>query len=350
MKDLYKILGVSKTADTKTIKKSYRSLAKKYHPDHNPDNTRAQDRFKEVNSAFEVLGDEEKRKLYDEFGEMATKPNFNPEQARQYTSSRQRSGGFNFNSSQNFSGQDDFLSFIFGKGSGAGSGFGGFGGRSNESLKGKDYYRDLHLELLQATRGDQVDLAHKYQDRCPHCGGSGSDSNNTICTFCFGQGTTVSEKHLKVRIPPGTIEGNKIRIKGHGQVSDYGGQAGDLILTIYVKPHKYFYRKDDDIHIDLPITIEKALFGCKVKLTTPLDKTIKLTVPNGSKGDTQLRVRGHGVQKKGSSCGDFIIHLHLQLPDPEKKGVAKAAKILSRGVSLDLPVGITYIDQEKLDQ
>ncbi|MBU1221424.1 DnaJ domain-containing protein [Myxococcota bacterium] len=341
MKDLYSILGVSRNASDDEIKKAYRELAKRYHPDKNADNPAAVEKFKEVNSAFEVLGDAEKRKLYDEFGEMATKPGFNPDQARQYASAGQNAGRWNFSGSENFSSQDDFLNFIFG------DVFSSFGKARSRSagLKGEDIEKEIWLDLKQAVNGDQVELALTNHESCRMCRGVGRTKSSGICHICSGTGIIKNTRNIKVNIPPGAEEGKKIRLRGHGNPSQYGGMDGDLLLSIRVKEHPYFRRDGSDVHYVLPITVEKALVGSKVSVETPLGKTVLITIPKGSNGGTILRVKGHGTQCRAGNCGDLIIHLNILLPRSlETPEMEKAAKVLSTGVIPDLPEGISYIE------
>ncbi|MBN2722985.1 MAG: DnaJ domain-containing protein [Deltaproteobacteria bacterium] len=337
MKDLYSILGVPKTASEDEIKKSYRELAKKYHPDRNADNPSATERFKEIGAAFEILGDPDKRKLYDEFGDMATKPGFDPEQARQYASARGQQGGWNFNGSENFSSQDDFLHFIFGD---IFSSFGKTRNRSH-SIKGEDLTTEIQLDFKQAVNGDQIEIQLNSTEKCRVCHGAGRTRNSGFCHSCEGQGIVRVPKTLKVRIPPGAQDGKKIRVRGQGSPSPYGGNPGDLLLTVRVKSHDHFTREGNDIHFTLPITIEKALLGTKLSIQTPLGKSIVVSIPRGSNGNTVLRIKGHGVQNTGGS-GDFIIHLSVVLPDPDSGAYEKAARTLSKHVELKLPDGVSY--------
>jgi DnaJ-class molecular chaperone len=333
MKDLYKILDVEKNAGQPEIKKAYRNLAKKYHPDKNQDRPEIIEKFKEVNSAFEILGDSEKRKMYDEFGEMSTKPGFDPQNARQYANSR---SGVNWGSNRNssFHDQDDFLSFIFG------DIFSNFRQPGRANFKAEDTNANVKLDFLQAIRGDLVEINIPSKGECPACHGRNQHNH---CYICNNSGLINIDKTLKVRIPPGATNGKKIRLKGHGETGKQGGMPGDLILTIGVNLHPYFQRKEDNVHLEVPITIEKAMFGSKLSLETPLGKSVKITIPKGSQGGTVLRVRGHGVQKKDGTKGDFIIHLTLILPSKIEKNMEKAAKTLSKGVNLELPDGINYL-------
>ncbi|MBU1243224.1 J domain-containing protein [Myxococcota bacterium] len=362
MRDLYQILGVDRTATSDEVKKAYRRLAMKFHPDRTDNDPKKSEKFKDISAAFDVLGDPEKRKMYDEFGELATRPGFDPEQARQYAHAREASGGgFHWNGDQGSSvhSTDDFLKFIFGDmfggggsqagfddlgaGGGFGSGGGGFG--FGATGRGRDLLQTLTLDFLQAIRGDQIEIHLRYQDRCPTCGGRGGRRGAGNCPACGGQGTQIIDRTLKVRIPPGADDGRKMRIRHQGTAAAAGGSPGDLVLTIRVQPHPFFTRKDRDVLVTVPITIEKALNGTKLKLETPLGKTIRLTVPAGSQQGTQLRVPGHGMQGNASQpAGDFIITLKIQLPPRITPALAEAARLLSEDVTLELPGQMQYVD------
>lgn len=356
MRDLYQILGVPKTATADEIKKAYRKLAMKYHPDRTANDPSKAEKFKEITAAFEILGDPEKRKLYDEFGEMATRPGFDPNQARAYANARQASGGVHWNmgdSGEGFASADDFINFIFGDILGKNSKFrysSSFDSASDSfdfmpgTSPGEDLQQELELDFLQAVRGDQIDIRLRYQDHCPTCGGRGIRRGKQWCTDCAGSGTQVVDRTLKVRIPPGAENGKKLRIRHQG-TAGRGGMPGDLVLLIHVKPHPFFTRKDRDIYVTVPITLEKALLGTKLKLETPLGKTIRLTIPPGSHPDTQLRIPGHGVQAYGNQpAGDLIVTIKIQLPDRITNTMRNAARELSRDVKLELPAGMQYVE------
>ncbi len=365
MRDLYMILGVERSASPDEIKKAYRKLAMKFHPDRTDNDPKKSERFKEITAAFDVLGDPDKRKLYDEFGEMATRPGFDPEQARQYVHAREATGGgFRWNPGQGggVGSADDFLKFIFGDMFGRGADFGsagpgfgsagfgpaGFGSAGDlfgSTGRARDLQQELTLEFLQAVRGDQVEIRLRYQDRCPSCGGRGGRRSSGVCTACGGQGTQIIDRTLKVRIPPGAEDGRKLRIRGQGSAAGPGGSPGDLVLTIRVAPHPFYTRRDRDVLVTVPITLDKALEGARLKLETPLGKTIRLTVPPGSSQGTQLRVPGHGVQACGTeSAGDLIIQLKIQLPARITTEQREAARLLSEDVTLELPGQMQYVD------
>ncbi|MCB9643284.1 MAG: J domain-containing protein [Myxococcales bacterium] len=301
-KDLYKILGVSKTASQDEIKSAYKKLVMKYHPDRNPDNPEAEDRFKEVAVAYEALGDPEKRKLYDEFGMAALRAGFDAEKARAYRWGGP-GGGFSGGGGVEFDIGSLFEQF-FGGGAGRagnnpfGSMFGDFGGASfggagargaQRPAQGGDIEAEIDLDFLEAIRGTTRELRHPS-----------------------GNGT------IKVNIPPGIREGGRIRLRGKGQAGRFGGSAGDLFLIPKIRKHPIFSREEDDIILELPITLKEAYLGTQVDIPTPEGGTVHLKIPAGSQTGQKLRLRGKGAPKgKSGNAGDLYIVLKVILPKKE---------------------------------
>jgi curved DNA-binding protein len=312
--DLYGVLGVPKTADADVIKKAYRKLAGKLHPDKNPGNAAAEGRFKQVNHAYEVLNDPKKRRLYDEFGEEGLREGFDPDRVRAYRdwSSRQgrgRSAGGGvggFPSGGGFpgagGGQTVDLEDLFGGGAGNAGGIGDLFGdlmgrtrRPRGPVKGPDLESEVTIDFASAVRGATLELRP--------------------------QGPTSSP--VTVRVPAGANEGSRVRIAGHGAPSPGGGPPGDLVLTIHVTPHPYFRRENDDLHLDLPITVAEAFHGAKVRVPT-VDGAVTLKVPEGAQSGQVLRLRGKGVEKKGRPAGDLYVHFLIHIP----RGGDDLAKII----------------------
>jgi curved DNA-binding protein len=286
--DLYAVLGVPKTAEADVIKKAYRKLAGKLHPDKNPGNKGAEDRFKQVNRAYDVLGDAKKRKLYDEFGDEGLREGFDPERVRAYRdwTTRQRRGG----APGGFSGQAVDPEDMFGPGGAAGFGdlFGDLMGRARRGRgpsKGPDFESEITIDFASAVRGETVELRPQ---------GVASDP-------------------VSVRIPAGASEGSRVRIAGQGGPSSSGGPRGDLVLTIHVTPHPHFRRDGDDLHLDLPVTIAEAYYGAKVKVPT-IDGSVALKIPERTQSANVVRLRGKGVAKKGKPPGDLYVHFAVQIP------------------------------------
>ncbi len=285
--DLYAVLGVSKSSDAEQIKKAYRKLAKDLHPDRNPGNKQAETRFKAVNHAYEVLSDQKRRKLYDEFGEDGLREGFNAEQARAYKRWASQGGR---TGAGGMGGGAVSLEDLFGNAEAGGFGdvFGDLFGRQQQRrrgpMPGADLAADVTVEFAAAVRGTTLELRLQ------------------------GTGAPIS-----VRIPPGADEGSRVRISGQGATSPTGGPRGDLILTIHVKAHPYFRREADDLHLELPLALHEAYFGAKVRVPT-FDGSVTLKVPERTQGGTVMRVRGKGVHRKGQEPGDLYVHFQIRLP------------------------------------
>ncbi len=304
--DLYAVLGVPKNANQDTLKKAYRKLAKDLHPDKNPGNDKAESRFKAVNHAFDVLGNESKRKLYDEFGEEGLRDGFDADKARAYRQwaggQGRRGGGFRGGAG---GAQEVNLEDLFGGASGGGSAdfFGdifGRGRRARGPVKGGDLESEMSIDFASAVRGATFELR----------------LNNSI-------------EPVSVRIPPGADEGSRVRIPGHGAPSMGGGPPGDMILVLHVQPHKFFRREGDDLRVALPITLHEAYAGAKVKVPTP-DGAVTLKVPPRTQTGAVLRVRGKGVARKGREPGDLYVELAVHVPTDESPEVAALVEKLSQ--------------------
>jgi curved DNA-binding protein len=312
--DLYSELGVSRDASPDEIKKAYRKLAAQLHPDKNPGDTKAEARFKTVNRAHQVLSDQEKRKIYDEFGEEGLREGFDVQAARAYRSgfgggrARARAGGVN-------------VEDLFG-GEGPQGGFGDlfgdlFGGRARRgagggaNMKGSDVASEVSIDFVSAIKGAELRL--RLQD--------GGDE-------------------VTVRIPAGAGDGDKVRIPGHGQPGPFGGPPGDLILTIRVQPHQFFDREGLDLYLDLPITIGEAFHGAKVRVPTP-DGPVTLSVPKRAQSGQVARLKGKGVQRK-SEQGDLFVRFLVRYPGEGGTEVEKAIEALEKHLQTDLRAGIQF--------
>ena len=306
MHDPYDTLGVSRSANADEIKKAYRALARKLHPDRNPDDAAAEDRFKDVSHAYEVLNDEKKRKLYDEFGDVGLKEGFDPEQYRQYQryqGGRGGSGGFGGNAGAGQGGFGFNLEDLFG-GADIGDMMGGGGRRRRGPQKGADVTATLRLEFLEALRGGEREL-----------------------TFSGGRA-------LKVRFPKGARDGDKLRLRGQGNQSPNGGPAGDLMLTLQVGTHPILRREGDDLHMDVAVSLAEAYRGAKIRVPTLLGE-VSLSVPAGSQPGTKLRLRAKGVER-GGKRGDLYVHIQPQLPPPGNEDTEKALDELEEQYADDL--------------
>ncbi len=280
-KDPYATLGVSRDADESTIRKAYRKLARELHPDVNPDNVEAEDRFKAVAEAYALLSDKEKRRDYDEFGEVAFQAGFDAKQARR---SRSAFGG----GSQDFGfgGIDDLVSDLFGRGAGRG------GARSPLRRRGATLEATLDLDFIEAARGGEQRL---QISRPTASGGSRLEP-------------------VTVRIPPGVADGGKIRLRGKGGEGIGGGPAGDLVATIQIRPHSHFKREGRDVLLEVPLSIGEATLGAKVEVPT-LDGRVTLTIPPGTDSGAKLRLKGKGVpHPSGGVPGDFFVVAKICVP------------------------------------
>ena len=296
-KDLYAILGVNKTTDHKDIKKAYRKLARKYHPDFNEGNPRAEDRFKEVSAAFEVLGDDKKRKLYDEFGADGLRDGFDPEQARAYQQWGQpggQQGGFR-------SGR--FESFEFGDI--LGDLFGGLRGSRPGPQRGSDVESSVNVDFLTAIQGGEMLLTLDRSD-----GG---------------------QEKMKVRIPAGIADDGRIRLAGKGAPGMYGGPPGNLMITVKVKTHRELRREGNVLYMTVPVSVSEAVVGAKIHVPTPDGGSIKLTVPKRSQNGQKLRVRGKGApDPKNGTRGDLYVVLDVRLPTDENEELESLASQLDQ--------------------
>jgi curved DNA-binding protein len=308
-RDFYAVLGVARDADEATLKKAYRKLAHELHPDRNPDNPAATERFKEVTAAYEVLRDAEKRALYDELGEDALRLGFDPErvaQYRQWKASGGARGVRGFNPGEGID-LEELLSSLF-AGGGGGRGFGGFGfggGRGGmgdlRPPRGADVRARMAIDLETAVQGGER-------------------------TFALEGGSPIT-----VRIPAGVHDGGTLRLRGKGRAGSAPGMpAGDLLLQLDVLPHPVYRREGDDLHMEVPITLAEALRGARVEVET-LTGPVKVTVPAGAQPGATLRLRGRGVARKNAPAGDLYVKLRLVLPkleDPPAPEVVEAIEAI----------------------
>lgn len=297
--DFYSVLGVPKNADADAIKKAYRKLARDLHPDKNPGNKEAEARFKAVNRAYETLSDPKKRALYDEFGEDSLREGFDAERARAYRA-WQSQGGNGFRGGARHVNLEDLFGGAYG--SPFGADFGDLFGRARRRgpTKGQDLEQELTIDFDAAVRGTTLQL------RRP-------DSGETVT----------------VRIPPGADEGSRVRIPGQGAPSLTGGPNGDLVLLIHVRPHPFFKREGDDLHIEVPLTLSEAVKGAKVKVPT-FDGPVSVKVPPGTDSGTTLRVRGKGVARKGRPTGDLYVRFLVHVPKGDSPELLRAVDELAR--------------------
>ena len=341
MRDYYEVLGVSKSASDDEIKKAYRSLAKKYHPDMNPGNKEAEEKFKEVNQAYAVLSDPEKKARYDQYGPEAAEGNYG-------------AGGGGFGG---FGGFDfgDIFGDIFGGGFG---GFGGGGGsaRRNGPQRGDDLAQRISISFEEAAFGCKKDIRFTKIEQCSDCDGNGcapghspktcSKCNGTgqvrvqqrtplgvfqttkPCDACGGKGQTIEHpckkckgtgmnsvnKTVEVSIPAGIDNGQRISLRGMGNAGKNGGPAGDLYITVHVRNHPVFVREEFDIFCEIPITFPEAALGAEIKIPTLEGDTV-YEIPEGTQTGTTFTLRGKGIPYvNGRGRGDLIFKVVVEVP------------------------------------
>jgi molecular chaperone DnaJ len=366
-KDLYAALGVNKSATAAEIKKAYRKLARKHHPDVNPGNKEAEEKFKGISEAHEVLSDPEKRKAYDEFGEEGLRAGFDPEQARQYRQWQQagarggRPGGFQFDFSSDqgprYSGFEDVFGDIFGT-------------RAAEARgpsRGRDIESGLEVDFLTAIKGATTRIVLQTRRSCAKCGGtgrisSGSDTvcstckgtgqvrvaqgpfnftqacpdcggtgrSGAVCPECQGAGATPGSETIDVNVPAGVNDGSRIRLAGKGEPGSDGGPPGDLYIVVHVKPHPLFRREGDSLSVDIPVTVSEAMNGADISVPTP-GGSVQLKIPKGTKSGQRLRLKGKGVPNlKTKVPGDLYVTVRVQVPQSDNADAAEAARTLDK--------------------
>lgn len=354
-RDYYEVLGVSKSASTDEIKSAFRKLAKKYHPDLNKDNPDAAEKFKEAQEAYEVLSDDNKRKMYDQYGHAGV----NGAGASGF-------GGFG-GAGFDASGFDfgDIFDNIFG----GGFGFSGGGSSKTRKARGSDLLMNVDLSFEEAVFGCEKDISldvveecsdcdgkggHK-EETCSHCHGSGTITteqhtilgsfvSKTTCPYCNGEGKTYKEKcstchgkgrvkthkTITINVPSGISEEDRLRVGGKGNPGTNGGPNGDLYLEFTIKKHEYFKRDEDDIYLEVPITITEAILGCK-KVIPTLYGNVRLTVPAGTDSGDKQRIKGKGIDNKSRRRkGDMYIVLNVVTPKRLSRDQKKLIESLSK--------------------
>jgi DnaJ-class molecular chaperone len=313
--DPYKALGVDKTADAEAIKKAYRKLALKYHPDKNPGDKAAEEKFKELSEAYDILSDPDKKAAYDNLGgeQFYTRGT----DGRGYQAP-DFSKGF-----PRFEEFDDFISQIFGGGFGGSFG-GSFGGQSKSRggkrgpapRRGRDHEFPIQLNFLDAARGSKVNLSFDLPVGCPTCGGTGTITyGNGLrgCPECGGTGKAKKKTEISVTIPSGATDGQRLRIKGKGEPGEFGGPSGDIILAVTVAPDKVFKRDGLNLLVDKKVSLYTLLLGGRTEVPT-LNGRTSLSVPKAAQNGAKLRLKGLGITQNKGKAGDMIVTLRAVLP------------------------------------
>lgn len=323
-KDYYQILGVPKNAPEKDIKSAYRKLARKWHPDANPTDAKAaEEKFKEITEAYEVLGDPEKRKKYDVLGSDWQQAAQQAEQQRRYRSAQGETfydfGGAGFGGGgAGATGFSDFFDMFFS----------GVGKRQTSaqqsamSQRGQDLETTIELGLRDVYDGGKKSVSLQIEDVCPRCRGTGTD-RGALCSQCHGTGRVFANRKFEVTIPKGIAEGQRIRLAGQGGAGLNGGRPGDLFLIARVLDDPTYKRKGDDLYVELPIDLYDLVLGSNVKVPT-MAGVVTMTVPSGTQNNRLLRLAGKGMPNvKTGGAGDQYVRLVGQLPtdltDKERK-------------------------------
>ncbi|MGM0431498.1 MAG: molecular chaperone DnaJ [Spirochaetota bacterium] len=356
-RDYYEVLGVPKGASSDEIKKAYRKLAIKYHPDQNPGDKQAEDAFKEASEAYEVLSNEQKRKAYDQFG---------------FAGVEGMNGGGG-GGAQDYSSVFRDFSDIFGDFGGIFDSFFGGGGGSRSSsgrggggpARGANLRYNLDIDFKDAVFGTKVEISYSRNVACSNCGGSGSEKGSgkkvcdtcggagqvrrssgffsiastcptcngegyvieNPCQHCHGTGLRKKQQKVKVTIPAGISSGRRITVPGQGDAGPNGGPAGDLLVYVTVRPHKYFERDGNDLYCVIPVSMTQAALGAEIEVHTIDDKRVKVKIPAGVQNGKILRLKNRGVPHlhNPEKRGDMFIKLHIETP---KRPSAKAKALL----------------------
>ena len=368
-RDYYEVLGVSKGASKDDIKKAYRRLAMKNHPDRNPGDEDAEARFKEASEAYEVLSDDQKKATYDQFGHAGM------------GGAAGGGGGFGGGGAGFGDIFGDIFSDIFGGG--------GMGGGRSRAARGADLRYDLDLDLETAIEGDTIEIRIPTLEQCETCGGDGAEPGSPVdtcdtckgqgqvriqqgflsiqqacpdcqgagkkvrnpCKKCHGDGRVQSSKTLSVKVPPGVDNGDRIRLSGEGEAGEMGGPAGDLYVQINVKPHEFFVRDGNNLRANVPVDMITAALGGEIDVPTMKGK-VSLRVPAETQSGKTFRLRGKGVQSvRTSSPGDLLIKVSVETPvnlnSKQKKMLEELQESLDESGRSHSPATTSWLDKAK---
>jgi molecular chaperone DnaJ len=372
-KDYYRVLGVSDTASQKDIRSAFRKLSRQYHPDANPDDKAAEERFKEISAAYDVVGDAEKRKEYDEVRKLGPMGGMFGGQG----AGEPGAGGFRF---EDIGDLGDVLGGLFGRGRRRGSPAGAGGVRGTGPHRGRDLEAELHLAFEDAVHGLTTTVHLTSEAACSTCHGSGArpgttprtcptcdgrgvvDDNQGFfsfsspcpecagrgylidepCPTCRGAGVELRPREVKVRIPAGVADGQRIRLRGRGGPGRNGGPAGDLYVTVRVTPHPVFGRRGNDLTLTVPITFPEAALGADVAVPTLDGGSVKVRIPAGTRSGRTLRVRGKGVAARRKT-GDMLVTVEVVVPQKlsaEERRAVEALAAAGNGASPRAHLGV----------
>ncbi len=378
--DYYELLGVTKTVTEEELKKAYRKKAVQFHPDKNPGNKEAEEMFKKVSEAYEVLKDPEKRAAYDRYGHAAFQQGGGP-----------RGGGFGGGGAGGFHDPFDIFREVFGQQGGGGGGifeefFGGGGGNGGGAGRGSDLRYDLEITLEEAAHGVEKEISFRKLGECKHCHGQGAEpgSKRTTCPTCRGAGQVTTSRgffhvrqvcptchgagsrfekvcgkcngegrvnenaKINVKIPPGVDTGNKLRSSGNGEAGVMGGEAGDLYIVVHVKDHEVFERQGDDLFCEIPIKFTLATLGGTIQVPT-LQGKATLKIPAATQSSTTFRLKGRGMPHlRGSVHGDQLIRVQVEVPAhltaEQKKILEEFARVSG---DTDEPMAKSFFDKAR---
>ena len=368
-RDYYEVLGVAKSASEDELKKAYRKLAKQYHPDLNPGDKTAEAKFKEINEAYEVLSDKEKRARYDQFGHAGVDPNFG-------------AGGFGGGGFGGFDMGDIDLGDIFGSFFGGGFGGGGSARRNNGPMKGETMRASVTISFEEAAFGCEKEITLSRTETCEACTGTGCAPGTTAevcpdchgsgtvriqrgggsftfattatcpkcggkgklihqpCKDCGGSGTVRKQRKITVSIPAGIDNGQAVYLRGQGGAGRNGGPAGDLLISVTVRPHEFFKREGTSVFLDHPVTFLQATLGAELEIPT-IDGKVKWSLPAGTQPGTTFRLRGKGIPSvNGRGRGDQYVTVNVQVPTELTREQKEALRAYGEAMG-ELPAGST---------
>src|SRR4051812_3820001 len=381
--DYYQLLGVEKSISEEELKKAYRKKAVQFHPDKNPGNKEAEEMFKKVSEAYEVLKDPEKRSAYDRFGHAAFQQGGGPRPG----------GGGGFSGGGGFHDPFDIFREVFGQQGGGGGGgifdqfFGGEGGGGGSGAgRGSDLRYDIEITLEEAARGVEKEITFRKLGSCSHCSGTGAEPGSKkstcptcrgagqvttsrgffhvrqacptchgsgqkfekVCTKCQGEGRLNETAKINVRIPAGVDTGNKLRSSGNGEAGMMGGEAGDLYIVVHVRDHEIFERQGDDLHCEIPIKFTLAALGGTIHVPT-MEGKASLKIPAGTQSGTTFRLKGRGMPHlRGGAQGDQLIKVQVEVPTALSSEQKKILEEFGRvSGDLDEPMSKGFFEKAK---
>ncbi|MFC1591184.1 molecular chaperone DnaJ [Thermodesulfobacteriota bacterium] len=367
-KDFYEILGVPEDCSKDALKKAYRKLARKWHPDINPGNKAAEDTFKSISEAYDCLSDDTKRKIYDEFGKDGLKTGFDAAKARQYKqwSASRPETAQDFGK---YTSYEDLFGDLFGAGD--------FGFGPAVSYRGRDVQYDMETDLISALKGFKTEISMQKMKKCSGCQGTGRESGAKVsscsscggsgriniaqgplqftkpcpgcngtgksgpaCKQCSGTGVVMGTENITVSVPPGVAAGTKVRVAGKGEPG-FNGSDGDLYLIIRIKPHPLLKREGDNLSMEVPVTVREAVAGGTITIPT-IDGNVNLKIPPGSQSGHIMRLKGKGAaNSKSKQQGDLMVKLVVKVPQTRDKEVLEAVETIEKHYQGDLRKDIT---------